>query len=170
MLLAQSPVRQGSGRAESEVHGALDKPRPFKRNTSKFPAPETTVFAYRKRPSRRRRPRDRSPDGEGTCPASTQHPTSRPRPARRPNGIYCASRHQRGRGVGPLDRASPCPLRAKLRARSPSLYPPSGVIRAGALRGPGPVGAKARPGRMEGGKAPDGPRRVEPNTAAFKRC
>ena len=31
MLLDYLPVRQGSGRADGAVRGALDKPRPFKR-------------------------------------------------------------------------------------------------------------------------------------------
>ena len=43
--------------------------------------------------------------------------------------------------------------------------------RSGTRQGAGRVGAKARPGRMEGGyKAPAGPRKTERTILAFKRC
>ena len=172
MPLDYLPVRQGSGRADGAVRGALDKPRPFKRGTlrssrgqRRWPSPRGSVPQDSEGRAGRaeRRP---ARGGHAPCLAPPPYASSEAGASAERHILHISAPSNPRRGCLPLGSSVSVPSssRKELRGRSPLLHPPS-LERGDEGRGRvGPrlrLGAKTRPGRMEGVRPRSG--RARPN-------
>jgi hypothetical protein len=150
MLLDYLPVRQGSGRADGAVRGALDKPRPFKRGHFEVLGAkgdglcleEASLKMAKAAPDAMRDDRRgegaRSVSrwgGHAPCLAPPPYSSSEAGASTKRHILHIWAPANPRRDVGALDRASLCPLRATLCAVDRLRYIPlasSEVMGAGA--------------------------------------